>query len=844
MLARIGLELIGGALAADVLLYAPNGAPEPGRVGTLEVAVMEGATPVQAAQVGLVGPPGAVIAPIGEVAPGRYQFRYTPARGARPADQKGAGTVAIQVGGGAPTTHALPPAVAPHATYGASPEIDALVGTPRIEVRFPRIEAPRGEGRGVDGPEMVVERLPGARLARVSEGRVLEVRDDPDGVVVVVEPGAERTARMLAVALLDVEDPRATPTFGLVRLRARPQLSITADPGTTVTVRVGKRSYGPFVASAHGTAAVSFDAWPGEASYELAVADDLGNTQRSQGPLPVATRPVLVGIEATLSGQRGADLWLAAWTPSGAVWPGAAPLCRTGAGVRTEAEALGSGLFRATVPLPDAGALFDPRVECGLADASVPLRVPLGSERPTRIDLRVYPDTLSADFPIAQVQAVLLDRRGERLPPDALRLTAATGELQLEVAEGALRGEYRGAAAVAGGGDTLEAAWDHPAGTGLAWGLEIHAAADQSESVLTTLVRALDRQDRPLAGAAVHVWLGELEARAITDDRGWARVTFPAVPPAATRVRAETASGVVREIAWLPGPEQLLPDPAAPDVHARVELPIRAGRVRQVFLDVSPRPLLTGSGATANVAIRMLDFSGNLVTDEPVTIVASEGQVGAIQPRPDGSRVVQYRPPPNVLVDRTVRITATTAAGTVSTDLALTPRPVNGSFGLSAGWIGNFGVVSSPALSLTLTQRIPFLPKLLSARIGVTAYTFDALVDDPFADDTIGVRATLLPLDLGLVATERSGRRSLSAGLAAVVAPYALTVDFGDDRGVAGVGLASPGLAVTGGGGYRLGNSEIFAEARYLLFTASGAQVSFEGSIGGLSLMGGYRLLY
>ncbi|MES2641205.1 MAG: hypothetical protein V4850_17075 [Myxococcota bacterium] len=819
------LALIVGALAAEVLLYAPNGAPEPGRAATLEVAVTEGMAPVEGAEVVLAGPAGDLVAPAGEVAPGRYRFLYTPALG--PVAGDSVANVTVQVGSGPPTPLVVPLATPPPATYGPPAEIDALVGTPRIEMRFPRVD-----GRFV----------PGTRLARVSEGRVLEVRDDPDGVVVVVEPGAERTARMLAVALLDVEDPRATPTFGLVRLRARPQLTLTADPGSTVTVRVGKRSYGPFVANAAGTAAVSFDAWPGESSYELAVADDLGNTQRSQGPLPVATRPVLVGIEAALSGQRGADLWLGAWAPSGAVWTGGAPLCRTGAGVRTEALTAGRALYRTTVAVPDAGALFDPRVECGLADATVALRVPLGSERPARIDLRVYPDTLSADFPIAQVQAALLDRRGERLPPDTLRLRAAVGELQVEMVDGALRGEYRGAAAVERGGDTLDAAWDHPPGTGLAWELEVHAAADRGEGVLTTLVRALDRQDRPLAGLTVRVRLGELEAQNVTDTRGWARLTFPAVPPSATRVRA-AASGVVREIAWLPGAPQALPDPAAPDVQAKIELPIRAGRVRQVFLDVSPRPLLTGTGATANVVVRMLDFTGNPVTDEPVTIAASEGQVGLVEPQADGSRTVTYRPPPNVLFDRTVRITATTTAGTVSTDLALTPRPVNGSFGVSAGWIGNLGVVSSPALSLTFNQRIPFLPKLLSARVGVTAYTFDAAVDD-ITGDTIVARVTPVPIDIGLVATERSGRRSLSAGLAAVVAPYGMTVLFGDDRGVSGVGLASPGLVVMGGGGYRLGNSELFAEARYLLFTASGPQVSFEGSIGGLSLMAGYRLLY
>jgi len=782
------------------------------QANAVKVASAEG---LAGAAVALQGPTPNTIVPLGEVAPGRYRFRYRAGLGDTVA------TVTVRVDTGAPSTHTLPLASPPVPAYGAPNETDASVGTPKIEVRFPRIS-------GV--------RAPGRRLARASEGRVIEVREEADGVVVVVEPGAERNARVLGVGLLDVEDPRATPTFALVRLRARPQLSLTAEPGSAVTVRIGKRTYGPFVADASGAAAISFDAFPGEASYEIAVSDDLGNTQRSQGPLAVGTRPVLVGLEADLAGPRGAEVWLGAWTATGSPWAGAAPVCRTGAGVRADAVVTGKGLYLAMMDEPAGGALFEPRVECGLADATIALALPLGTELPSRVELRAYPDTLSADFPIAQVQAALLNGRGERLPPDALRLTAQRGSLDLSPADGALRAEYRGAAAVESGGDTLTAAWTHPVGEGLVWDLELSAAADGG--VLVALVRARDRQARPLPGAPVRVWLGELALDAVTDARGWAKVLFPAVPAEATIVRAETTLGITRAVAWLPGAAQTLPDPAAPDLSAAIDLPIRAGRVRQVSLDVSPRPLVTGSGATGQITVRMLDFLGNAVTDEPVTLAASEGTIDPSEPQPDGSRVGTYRPPP-VLFDRSVRITATTSAGTVATDLELAARPLQGSVGLSAGWIGNFGVVSAPMFSLALTQRIPFLPRVLSARVGVSAYSFETLVEDD-----VDVRATMVPFDIGLSATERWGRRSLSAGLAAVVAPYALTIDYGDDRGVSGVGLASPGLAVSGGGGYRLGNSELYAEGRFLLYTASARPISFEGSLGGLSLTAGYRVLY
>jgi hypothetical protein len=210
--------------------------------------------------------------------------------------------------------------------------------------------------------------------------------------------------------------------------------------------------------------------------------------------------------------------------------------------VRAHAVATGKGLYLATVDEPASGALFEPRVECGLAEATVALALPLGTELPSRVELRAYPDTLSADFPIAQVQAALLNGRGERLPPDALRLTAQRGSLELSPVDGALRGEYRGAAAVEAGGDTLLAAWSHPVGEGLAWELELSAAAADG-GVLVALVRARDRQARPLPGAPVRVRLGELAVDAVTDARGWAKVLFPALPAEATMVRAETALG-------------------------------------------------------------------------------------------------------------------------------------------------------------------------------------------------------------------------------------------------------------------------------------------------------------
>ncbi len=821
MIASALVGLVGWVFAAEVLLYAPDGPPAPGGTATIEVVVVEGGRPAAGVRLALSASTGEVTAREGEVAPGRHRYAFrAPAEG-----ESATFELRVEGGGAVLKRLALAPPLAP--AFSAPAEAVAAVESTRIELRFPWIPDPGG---GFVPPAV-----------RVSEGRVLEVRAEPGAVVVAVEPALERQARVLAVALLDTARPGASPVFGLVRLRARPQLTLTAEPGNTMTVRIGRRSYGPFTADKTGNANVVFEVFPGEVGYEVSVSDDLGNTQKSSGPLPGLTRPVLVGVASARPGGRAAELYLAAWTPTGQPWTSAPPICRSGAGIRADAAPVSKGVFRYSIEAPtDGGALFDPRVDCGLDDASIAFRVPLGAERAERIELRVYPDALSADFPIAQVQAALLDHRGERLAPDAVRLAAGVGDLQVAVTDGALRGEYRGAAAVERGGDVVTATWNHPTGAGGPW--ELSLAVAPVDGGLVGIARVFDSAGRPLPGVPVAVRLGELERRVEADPRGWVRVRFPAVPAAPAVVRA-VVGPLVREVVFLPAVPATLPDPAAPDLAAEIALPIRAGRVRQVFLDVAPRPLLTGTGSTGTVTIHMLDAVNKPVRDEPVQIVASAGEIGPAIPQEDGSFQARYVPPAGV-VAKTVRITATTSAGTVSTDVEIMPRPINGGVSIAAGWIDNFGSISAPTLSVAWGHRLPFLPRLLSTRIGATAYGFRSSFVDPATDETITVAATLLPIDIGLQAVERWGPRSLSAGISVVLAPYSLTGDFGDTRGASGVSVASPGLAVHGGAGYRLGGSELFIEAGFLIFAATGGAIAFEGSVGGVSVTGGYRLLY
>lgn len=804
--------------APEVLVSAPEGWPSPGGRAPVDVAVVSGTLPLEGAEVVVVPQRGRIVASEGEVAPGRYRFRYQASSTLEP------DRLEVRVGDAAPAARSLPIRVPPTPAFGTPAEIDAPAGTPRIEVRFANAAPP--------APEDL--------LVRVSEGRVLEVRRDADAVTVVVEPGPDRVARLLAVAVLDGSRPGERPVFGLVRLRARPQFSLTAERGSVASLRVGGRTYGPFVADAGGQLSVTFDAFPGETSWELSVADDLGNTQRSTGPLATSLRPVLLAVEAPLAGEGGSALYLGAWSPTGQTWTGAPPICRSGAGVREDAAWAARGLYSYTVAAPGAdGALFDPRVECVLQEATAAARVPVGGDRPDRVELRVYPDALSSDFPIAQVQAALLDARGERLGTEGLEVVADVGELATEVREGMLRAEYRGAAAVERGGDRIRASWSWPPGAGEPWSLRVYATPDVDG--LAVLARAFDRGGRPLGGVPIRLAAGDVVAEGVSDDRGWVRARLGWGAPASV-VHAEAGAAVAETVVFRGAPEAL-PDPLLPDLWTAVDLPIRAGRVRQVFIDAGPRPLFTGAGQTAEVVVKMLDAAGNLVHDEPVRITASEGTVSPPEVRDDGALTAAYRPPPGPLARR-VEITATSSAGAVSTTLDLVPRPVRGSVALGVGWITDFGSLSAPSLQASVATRLPLLPDLLQARVGVGAWALRATVHDPVADADIDLRATMVPVELGVAAVQRVGLRSVGAGVGVVVAPYQLTVDYGGERGLSGVGISSPGLAVHAGAGWRVGGAELFTEARYYLFTASSTHIAFEGSVGGLSLTAGYRVLY
>ncbi len=668
----------------------------------------------------------------------------------------------------------------------------------------------------------------------VSEGSVTGVERVAAGLVVRVSPGPERMARVVAVGVLDQRLPGLAPAWAAVRLRARHGGTVTAEPGSRLQIRVSGRNYGPFIADSSGAATVSFDAYPGETAYELAVSDDLGNTQRLSNPIPSVSRPTLAAI------PRRGGLFVGAWDSRGHA-VAEAPACRAGALVHAAEDMDGASWAWSVVPAP---GLSDVGVSCAIGDVSTTLRVPMDAPVPTAIGVRVYPEVLSTDFPLAEVQVTLADALGERLSPAEVKLSAARGQLQLRLLSDAIRAEYDGRDAAPHGGDEILATWDRPPGNGAP-----HRVALCGSEKGVAVARVLDARDRPLAGVKVALSAvgpegteTSLSPPEATDARGFSHVQLSNSAGQRVRARSGHAEGEALAGPGAPARDCLAAAaPGATDLSTRLALPIRSGRVRQLFLEADPATLALAPGATATVRVRMLDAAGALVTDEPVVIEASEGAVSVATVRPDGTVVATFTPGPGTGA-RAVRLTATAGGTSVATTLDVVPRPVRGSAGAGVGYLSNLGAVESPVAWLAVEHRLPF--PSLALRVGAGIYGLSTSVTDEVSESSVPVELSFFPVDVGVVAAQRDSRWNLGAGISVVMVPYALSADFGEGGELSGPGLAPPGARLHGEAGYRLGQAELYFEAGYLLFTAPAGAVTLSGNAGGLFGAAGYRVLY
>lgn len=812
-----------------VTLFAPEGPPAHGDAVALWAALSVGGRPAEGPAPVVEAGAGTILEGAVPVSPGVWELRYLAP------DSGEADRLTVLVGASiTEEVLSLRPRRAP--TLLTAPSVIGQVGQPTPLVFL------------VSGPDLPP---PESLQVSASEGKVLGVDREGDALAVRWQPDGERFPRAVPLGFRDSRRAGAPPAWTVAMLRARPRVPVQTEPGAAVTLRVGGRSYGPFVAGADGVALANIEVRPGEQVADLLVEDRSGNSNRSTLSLTTAPEATLVAMVdgIAVAGGDPPRIELFAVAADGRPWAGGPPRCETSLGDVPVASPTGPGTWRLPLLSLPEDVLFDLRVECALEDkARVAVRIPVEAGGPARLLLRTWPESVSADQPVAQVQAFLENRLGERVSASGLRLNAELGTIESEDSTSAtsLRATWRGTPeAVAAGGDTLHAQWEPARGTGAAAALYL-SASPSGDGALSLAARLENALGQPLAGRPVSLCLDARCADLSTDDRGWARAPR-LTPESAAPYLLEARAGALlrREVLFLGA--TLGPDPDAPTLAANLALPIVAGRVREVFLSTEPRTLSGAPGETALVEVRLVDSSGRAITDEALKLEASAGTLSPTRVRPDGTVEATWTPPADPSPG-TVRITATGGAPgasfTTSTELELSPREVRHMPGAHAGvLIGAHGLLS-PWIELGYEERLLGGNLPLFARF--TVGTFGARVEDTDEETDAGLRMDLraFPVSLGVISRAARGRYAGWLGGALVVAPYQLDARFDGVLAVHGPGLAPPGASLTVGASRRFRDTELVFQLSYLFLTMNADEIGWTGALGGVVGTVGTRLLY
>ncbi len=814
------------ALGAELRLV-PEEEVVVGRDATLLIVVSDEGRPLAGEAPVIEVDRGSVSGRDGEIAPGVWRVRYRAPETSAPPPR----FVLSVEGGRASTTLDLRSATAPEGRLTVKETAYAGQTTP-VLLRL-------------EGPD-----LPPAELLEVAapEGEIVLVRAAGDAREIEWLPGPEPFPRAVPIGIRDGRGPQASPWWTVVPVRARPRLPLrTDDPGSQVTVFVSGRRYGPVTTGSDGMAQVTAEVRPGETTAEVLTVDSLGNERRSPLSLGGELGGAIVGLVSGVQGVQGITpvVHLHAVESSGRPLKGAAPTCTSSLGHEARIVSTGPGIYEASLPSLPSDAFFDVRLDCTVDQrARTSLRIPVEATRPARVVVQAFPEELSADLPVAQLQAYLESSSGTRVGIEALSLAADLGEIVALPNEGgaaALRAEYRGEAAVAAGRDTVHAAWDRPLGSGPPWTVTLGTLGGPEALVITA--QAADVHGLPLAGATFEVTLDGQTYIVAADDRGWARL---GLPPLDTQgpwdVRVQTGEVSRRSIVFSGGSVGRTSTGA--DLSGSVDLVVASGRVRQVLVTTEPRVLPTGSGSQARVLVRLEDAQGQPVTDAQIELVSDSGVVTRPKLRGDGTWEATYAPPPGQPTG-TVQITAEGRNGSfaaTTTVLELVPRPTRGSVGLGLGYlVGNRGL-SSPFLQLQGRGPVPGLSSALHGVLGMGFYSVTATTQDLVTAEEIQLELDLLPLELGAMIRQDRGARGAWLGSTLVVAPFRLVGRFGDLVPARGIGVAPPGFHPFTGAGWRVGSSELQIEAGYTVLSMSSEDLGWQGAVGGFVVTLGYTL--
>ena len=694
--------------------------------------------------------------------------------------------------------------------------------------------------RGADVPS------PEALEVILSEGRVLTVQAKGDVVLVDVELGDRKVARRVWVALRD-QRKRLRPVFSTIEVSQEIRMEYQAESGSSLWVQVGRRRMGPFLEK-EGTVSAVFEQHFGDWEAQVEIEDDLGNRSRANErlPKPEGLDVLFIPVETLSAYTNSVDVYVlvkpqrqGSRTPSDVT-------CQTPRTGMLKMVPVGKDLWHTRVHLTDDSVMSLP-IRCDVSGTSHSTRIasPLGVARQIRV--RAYPEQISTDFPLSDIQAKVEDAYGTPLKIASLRLRAERGKLTAQAGgENVRTWEYMGSgSAVQAGSDELSATYSYPTGNGYLSSLLLGHDFVPDREEMVVYGRALDAKGLPLSGVSVHLSAGDSASVATTDEHGWAfaKVSVPeGKNPIVAVVQTEFLQ---RQMVLFRGEGRSVHHPTQADLSEDVELTFRIGRISRIAVDLDPPVLYASNGAEARVRVRFMDAAGNLVPDEFPILEASEGTFGSIVSAGEGVYETTYQPVDSSR-SRLVQITARSPSGRTSLvrSLAIEPEPVGRSLSVSFGGLSNFGRVNTLMGGVTFRQRLDLWERRLMLQVGLLGWSQTAEVAASSAiESDYFTRLTLVPIHFGLVARQEWGMVAGSLGLSGVLAPGVSFERFGQDAGYSKVLFLPPGFRATTGVSYRLNVGEVFGELSGVFLYRPGGQGGLQKQVGGMVFLVGYRFI-
>ncbi len=815
----LGFE--AGAFGAEALVVSRVGAVLPGRTTELEVVAWDPDGLLVAPLVGVVSEKGEVVDMLSLEERGIHRIWYQgPAKGGTD------DVISLRFGDGTEIQSSVHVAEAPPPFLVGAEQVEGVAGNVEaVSLRFDMEHA-------VDPEDVDVS---------VTGGRIGGVRLDQGQLVADWIPGSSRAPRVVLVGVRDVRRQGVPPVWTRIRLRARTPVAVETEPGTKLTVTVGGRTYGPVQADTTGKAEAMVDVYPGENLAYAELVDGLGNSQKTTISLGVVPTPTLgAHVEGALEpGGASPVIHLSATRANGRVWRGAFPVCRPTGGDLLEVTAAGQGKWMTEVRAGSGDTGFDLRVDCLLLGTVVPVRVPVAKGLPARMVLRVYPKELSADFPIAQVQASLEDHAGERMDTTGVELGVDHGTLTLrEGSTNVIRADYEGDSAHPV--SKVSATWRPESTEGAVGRLSVVARLEGQR--LVAEVFAANREGIPLQGAALEVEVDGENMAGTTDSSGSLVVELEErKSPQVVRAKGDGLSAAALYVPWLASGSSY---GSHHPIEAEVGVQIRAGRVRNVYLSAEPSELFVGLGETAELHVRLLDGSGSLVGDEGVTLKSDAGSIGELYRRSDGSLGALFSPPPGQWAGEVVvTATANETGFAASTPVVLRPRPLESSVSVAVGPMVTAKRQNKLVVTFDAERRVSLWDERLHVRGSLNLWSDQSSVDDPERGNSVELDMDVFCVSLSALLRREAGLYSSWFGIGGTVTPYFLETQFEGLDSLQAWGLHGLGVTSMLGAGRRFVLGEVTMEGRFLGVIGKGIDLGYEGQLGGAALVLGYRVI-